>query len=266
MCLILFAFKASANYPLVVAGNRDESYDRPTASAAFWHDHPHIYAGRDLEVGGTWMGLTRTARFAAVTNFRDGYPNGKGAAPRSRGDLAGGFLTSDLPAHSYLQSVAGRQKEYAGFSTLAGDLDTLWYLSNYGKGVEAVAPGVHGLSNHLLDTPWPKVSEGRSALAAILETDAPSMPDKLFTLLADRGVAPEHRLPNTGVGIAREKQLGPKFIARDDRYGTRASTVVIVDRHGEVYYAERSFGGHGVFLGEVARRFSLNTVTAAVTT
>lgn len=265
MCLILFAFKACAEYPLIVAGNRDESYDRPTASAAFWHDHPDIYAGRDLEVGGTWMGLTLTGRFAAVTNFRDGYPNGKGTAPRSRGDLAGGYLTSDVTAHTYLQGVAGRQKEYAGFSTLAGDLESLWYLSNYGQGVEAVEPGVHGLSNHLLDTPWPKVSGGRSELAEIIQADAPSMPEKLFAMLADRSVAPEHQLPNTGVGIAREKQLGPKFIARDDRYGTRASTVIIVDRRGGVYYAERSFGGHGVFLGEVVRRFSLNKIDAVVT-
>ncbi len=271
MCLILFAFKAHAAYPLVVAANRDESYDRPTAPAAFWEDHPHIYAGRDLEVGGTWMGLTRSGRFAAVTNFRDGYPNGKGVAPRSRGDLAGGYLTrtDDMAAQTYLQSVAGRQQEYAGFSALAGDLDSLWYLSNYGPGVAAVMPGVHGLSNHLLDTPWPKVSTGSGELAAILEADAIAMPEtiaeKLFALLADRSVAPEHQLPNTGVGIAREKQLGPKFIARDDRYGTRASTVIVVDRRGEVYYAERSFGGHGVFLGEVARRFSLSQKATAAT-
>ena len=269
MCLILFAFKASAEYPLVVAGNRDEAYARPTATAAFWQDHPHIYAGRDLELGGTWMGLTRGGRFAAVTNFRDGYPNGKGAAPRSRGDLAGGFLTSDRDAHAYLDTIATRQKEYAGFSTLAGDLDALWYFSNYSKAVEAVTPGVHGLSNHLLDTPWPKVVDGRAELTTLLApeaaADAQTLREKLFALLADRSVAPEHQLPNTGIGIAREKQLGPKFIARDNRYGTRASTVIIVNRHGEVTYAERSFGGHGVFHGEVARRFSL-TRQASVTT
>ena len=261
MCLILFAFKASTEYPLVVAGNRDEAYERPTAAADFWKDHPHIFAGRDLELGGTWMGLTRNGRFAAVTNFRDGYPQGKGTAPRSRGDLAGGYLTTDLPAQTYLQSVAARQAEYAGFSTLAGDRDALWYFSNYGKAVESVAPGVHGLSNHLLDTPWPKVSDGRRELAALLTHDEQSLPEKLFALLADRSVAPENRLPDTGVGIAREKQLGPKFIARDDRYGTRASTVIIVNRQGEVYYAERSFGGHGIFRSEVARRFNLTALT-----
>jgi uncharacterized protein with NRDE domain len=266
MCLILFAFKTSSRYPLVVAANRDESYARPTAAAAFWGDHPDIYAGRDLDMGGTWMGLTRGGRFAAVTNFRDGYPNGRGAAPRSRGDLAGGFLTGDLDARSYLDSVATRQKEYSGFSTLAGDLDALWYLSNYGNGVQNVTPGVHGLSNHLLDTPWPKVVAGRAELTALLDSGAntTTLAEKLFDMLADRSVAPANQLPDTGVGIVREKQLGPKFIARDDRYGTRASTVIIVDHNGEVTYAERSFGGHGVFHGEVARRFSL-TRQAAVT-
>ena len=270
MCLILFAFKANRRYPLVVAANRDEAYARPTASASFWRDHPGLYAGRDLDMGGTWMGLTREGRFAAITNFRDGYPNGRGAAPRSRGEIAGTFLTGDLDARAYLESVAARQKEYAGFSTLAGDLNALWYFSNYGKGLEFVAPGVHGLSNHLLDTPWPKVVDGCAELTALLEAsadsaaDAATLAEKLFDLLADRSVAPANQLPDTGIGIVREKQLGPKFIARDDRYGTRASTVIIVDKLGGVTYAERSFGGHGVFHGEVARRFSL-TRQAAVT-
>ena len=257
MCLILFAFQASADYPLVVAANRDEAYARPTAPAAFWDDHPQVYAGRDLELHGTWMGMTRSGRFAAVTNFRDGMPQGPG--PRSRGDLASGFLMGDAAAGPYLHSVAARQTQYAGFSTLAGDLGALWYLSNYGNGVTAVAPGVHGLSNHLLDTPWPKVREGRSELAALLHTDAAALPEKLFALLTDRSVAADHTLPDTGVGLAREKQLAPKFIATDERYGTRASTVIIVNRQREVYYAERSFGGRGKFLSESSQRFTLST-------
>lgn len=255
MCLILFAFQAHTNYSLVVAANRDESYVRPTAAAAFWHDHPQIYGGRDLEMGGAWMGITRSGRFAAVTNYRDGFP--KGAAPRSRGELVGGYLTGDISAQPYLQSVAAHQSEYAGFSTIAGDRDALWVLSNYGTGVQAVAPGVHGLSNHLLDTPWPKVSDGKCELESLLDIDPSLLPEKLFALLADRSVAAENALPNTGVGIAREKQLGPKFIAVDDRYGTRASTVVIVNKLGEVYYGERSFGVRGKFLGEVIQRFNL---------
>lgn len=259
MCLILFAFQAHPDFPLIVAANRDEAYARPTATARFWHDHPQVYGGRDLEMGGAWMGMTTQGRFAAVTNFRDGYP--RGAAPRSRGELVGGFLTGKDDALTHLQLVAERQSEYAGFGTLAGDLAALWFLSNYGAGVEPVAPGVHGLSNHLLDTPWPKVAQGKAQLAALLEGSSESQPAALFDLLADRSVAPPTALPDTGVGIEREKQLAPKFIAVDARYGTRASTVVLVHRSGEVYYAERSFGPRGKLLGEVARRFRLTTST-----
>jgi uncharacterized protein with NRDE domain len=254
MCLILLAFRESAEYPLVVAANRDEAYQRPATSAAFWRDFPHVYGGRDLQMGGAWMGITLCGRFAAVTNYRDGAP--KGVAPRSRGELVGGYLTGEQAAQPYLQTVAARRSEYAGFSTLAGDLDALWYLSNYGDGVQAVLPGVHGLSNHLLDTPWPKVANGKRELTSLLHGGQLS-PENLFAMLADRSIAPPEALPDTGVGVRREKQLGPKFIAADDRYGTRASTVVIVRRDGEVTYAERSFGGHGKFRGEVTRRFRL---------
>lgn len=201
------------------------------------------------------MGLTKQGRFAAVTNFRDGAP--KGVAPRSRGELVGAFLTTAEAPQPYLQSVAARQTEYAGFSTLAGDLGQLWYLSNYGRGIQAVAPGVHGLSNHLLDTPWPKVANGKRELADLVERGGETLSAKLFEMLADRSVTRPEDLPDTGVGVFREKQLGPKFIAVDDRYGTRASTVIIVDRHHNVTYSERSFGGHGKYLGEVTRHFKL---------
>ncbi len=255
MCLILFAFKAHAAYPLVVAANRDEAYARPSAPAAFWRDHPRLYGGRDLELGGTWMGLTLDGRFAAVTNFRDGVP--KGTAPRSRGELTGGYLTGAQDAKSYLQTVAARKTQYAGFGVLAGDLNALWFLSNHGNGVQPIAPGVHGLSNHLLDTPWPKVTSGKHELGLLLADNAPDLPEKLFAMLADRSVAADNALPDTGVGIQREKTLGPKFIAADDRYGTRASTVIIVRRDGGVTYAERRFGPRGALAGEVTRQFQL---------
>ena len=255
MCLILFAFQAHADFPLVIAANRDEAYTRPAAPAGFWQDHPRVYGGRDLEMGGAWMGLTRDGRFAAVTNYRDGFP--KGVAPRSRGDLVGGFLTGTQAARPYLENVAARKAEYAGFGVLAGDLNALCFLSNYGNGVEMVTAGVHGLSNHLLDTPWPKVTSGKRELAAWLNSDAGALPEKLFDMLSDRGVAADRELPDTGVGLQREKALGPKFIAVDDRYGTRASTVVIVQRDGGVRYSERSFGPRGEFLGEVSHQFEL---------
>jgi len=255
MCLILLSFLNNSQYPLVVAANRDEAYTRPSACAAFWTDFPQVYGGRDLEMGGAWMGITRSGRFAAVTNYRDGQP--KGIAPRSRGDLVGAYLTGNLPPQPYLRSVHVRQSEYAGFGILAGDLEALWFLSNYGNSIEAVAPGLHGLSNHLLDTPWPKVADGKRELAALINNDSDALPEKLFAMLADRSVAAPAALPDTGVGILREKQLGPKFIAVDDRYGTRASTVLIVNRQRQVIYAERSFGARGKFLGEVTSRFQL---------
>jgi len=255
MCLILFAFRAHADYPLVIAANRDEAYARPAAPAAFWRDHPQVYGGRDLELGGTWLALTTRGRFAAVTNFRDGYP--KGVAPRSRGAISSTFLTGDENAKSYLESVAARGVDYAGFCTLAGDLDELWFLSNRANGVTRVEPGVHGLSNHLLDTPWPKVIQGRKELESHLHHNKSTFTERLYAMLADRTTAPPEALPDTGMGVLREKQLAPKFIAVDDRYGTRASTVVIVDRKGDVTYSERSFGARGKFLGEITRRFQL---------
>lgn len=257
MCLILFAYRAHADYPLVIAANRDEAYARPAAPAAFWKDHPQIYGGRDLEMGGAWLALTTSGRVAAMTNFRDGYP--KGVAPRSRGEIASGFLTSDTPAQPYLESIAMRAADYAGFCALAGDLNELWFLSNRGNGIVRVEHGVHGLSNHLLDTPWPKVTQGRQELAEHLQGDASTLTERLYAMLGDRTVVAPENLPDTGMGLQREKQLAPKFIAVDDRYGTRASTVIIVDRNHNVTYAERSFGAHGKFLGEVTQRFRLST-------
>ena len=260
MCLILFAFQAHPDYPLVVAANRDESYGRPTLKAAFWIDQPNIYGGRDLDMGGTWMALTRNGRFAAITNFRDGDP--KGVAPRSRGELSNGWLTGHGPVDAFFSEAVTHADEYAGYSMLAGDLakKSMWCLSNRMEqkpAAQAIPPGVHGLSNHLLNTPWPKVEHGRAALQAWLANAAPERTNELFDMLADRSVAPEHALPDTGVGITREKQLGPKFVAADNHYGTRASTVILVSAQGDVYYSERSFGGRGKFLGDATQRFKL---------
>jgi uncharacterized protein with NRDE domain len=268
MCLILFAFRAHPDYPLVVAANRDEAYARPSLPAAFWQDHPEVYGGRDLDMGGTWLALARGGRFAAITNFRDGFP--KGVAPRSRGALAREWLTGGESAPAFFKRAADQSEDYAGYGMIAGDLAAprLWYLSNrlpearHGV-VQEITPGVHGLSNHLLNTPWPKLTHGRNALSAWLPQASPERAGALLEMLADRTVAPDDALPDTGIGIQREKQLGPKFIAVDDRYGTRASTVILVGRDGSVFYAERSFGGHGRLLGEVTRGFQLTAHAAS---
>lgn len=254
MCLILLAFHAHSQYPLVIAANRDEAYVRMAAPAACWGDHPHIHAGRDLEKGGTWLGITRDGRIAAVTNYRAGYTPKD--APRSRGELVSRFLIGNDSAAGYLAQVAARGDEYNGFSLIAGDLDALFFLSNRGKGVERISGGVHGLSNHLLDTPWPKVERGKQAMHDLLHAGEHALVCGLFDFLADRTPAHDQTLPETGVGLQRERELSPAFIS-GERYGTRASTLVLVRGDGEVLFHERSFGAGGRALGEVSSRFQL---------
>jgi len=256
MCLILIAHKVHPNYPLVLAANRDEAYSRPTAPAAFWDDHPQIYGGRDLEKGGTWLGITREGRIAAVTNFRDGYAPKNGT--HSRGELVSNFLCGSQQAAEYVRRICRDAHAYNGFNLIAGDLDELYYVSNRGSHVAAIAPGIHGLSNHLLNTPWPKVEQGRKILADLLQHDTQELIDGLFAVLADRAIAPDDALPDTGVGVSRERTLSPAFII-SPAYGTRSSSVVLVDNHGQVIFVERSFGERGRPGKSVTGRFALET-------
>ena len=256
MCLILIAHKVHPSYPLVLAANRDEAYSRPTAPAAFWDDHPQIYCGRDLEKGGTWLGITREGRIAAVTNFRDGYAAKN--STRSRGELVSNFLRGSQQTAEYVRRICRDAHAYNGFNLIAGDLDELYYVSNRGSHVAAIAPGIHGLSNHLLNTPWPKVERGRKILADLLRHDTPELIDGLFAVLADRAIAPDHALPDTGVGVSRERTLSPAFIISPS-YGTRSSSVVLVDNHGQVIFVERSFGERGRPGKSVTGRFALET-------
>lgn len=256
MCLILLAHKVHPDYPLVLAANRDEAYSRPTAAAAFWDDYPQIYGGRDLEQGGTWLGITREGRIAAVTNFRDGYAVKN--STRSRGELVSNFLRGSQPAADYVHRVSREADAYNGFNLIAGELDELYYFSNRGSPVAAIAPGIHGLSNHLLNTPWPKVERGRKILADLLRRETQELVDGLFAVLADRTIAPDDALPDTGVGVPRERALSPAFII-SPAYGTRSSSVVLVDNHGQVIFVERSFGERGKPGKSVTGRFALET-------
>lgn len=244
MCLIVFAWRPDHATPLIVAANRDEFYARPTLPLAVWEDFPGLYAGRDLEAGGTWMGIAPGGRFAALTNVRDpGQPLG----PRSRGELVAAFLQGRQAPLEYLQQVARRASDYSGFNLLVGDTGQLCYFNPRVGPPTAVAPGVHGLSNAALDTPWPKLLRARSALETQLaRPDAGS----LVALLADERQASEAELPETGVGLATEKLLSSVFIASAN-YGTRASTALIVHADGRRELLERSFGPSGARLGDV---------------
>ncbi|MET0217323.1 MAG: NRDE family protein [Burkholderiales bacterium] len=238
MCLIVFAWRADRAFPLVLGANRDEFYERPSLPAAFWPERGDLLAGRDLLKGGTWLGITRSGRFAAVTNYRQG--NAQSGSPRSRGDLVRNFLTGTVVPHAYLAAVAAERSTFDGFNLLAGDMHELFHFSNRSGDPQPVRAGVHGLSNALLDTPWPKVRQAKAALSALLGADKNALIAGVFALLADRSRPPDDALPSTGVSLDWERLLSPAFIASPD-YGTRCSTVLLADRHGEVTFVERSF-------------------------
>jgi len=231
VCLIAFAWRVNPAFPLIVAANRDEFLRRPTAPAAFWGEAPHVLAGRDLEAGGTWLGVTTSGRFAALTNFRD--PEAHREGRRTRGELVARFLEGDETPVAYLDRVRENALLYNRFSLLVGDPSHLLVYSNVAGTPTPVPPGVHGLSNHLLDTPWPKVARTKAALASIASDPDPA-PDAILSLLADPTRPPDADLPDTGVGLEIERFLSSPFI-EGPAYGTRSSTAVVVSRDGIVF-------------------------------
>jgi len=241
MCLILLAWRVHPHHRLVLAANRDEFHARASAAAGYWRDCPDLLGGRDLESMGTWLGVTRAGRIAAVTNVRDAGVSPPAPAP-SRGKLARDFLCSKLPAARYAEDVAAQAAAYRGFNLLFGDHDSLWWLSNRGNGARRLEPGVYGVANDLLDTPWPKVTVGKRALERTLRL-GPSL-GGLLALLDDTRVFADAELPDTGVGIERERMLAPLRIV-SPQYGTRCSSAVLVDAKGDTQFAERSFDPQG---------------------
>ena len=238
MCIIFFAFQAHPQYKLVVAANRDENFQRPTATAQFWQDEPNLLAGQDLSAHGTWLGVTKTGRFAALTNYRSA-PSGEPQDKRSRGWIVRDFLLNDDSPQRYLNTIKEQKEAYRGFNVIVGDLSSLWYFSNREHTVKQLEPGVYGLSNHLLDTPWPKIVRGKSQFQTCLESRDVSE-DGLFRLLADDQLADDADLPDTGVGLELEKKLSPIFIRTPD-YGTRSSTVLTISRDNDVRFTERVY-------------------------
>lgn len=251
MCFIVLAYEQHPRYRLVLATNRDEFYARPTAPVAYWTDAPYLLAGRDLQGGGTWLGVTRTGRLAALTNYRE--PGVTLPDAPTRGALVADFLTGTQAPSAYLEDVRRRADRYHGFNLLVGDTQELYYFGNRAAGIRALAPGLYGLSNHLLDTPWPKIVRGTKALAATLDADVID-PETLFAFLVDARQAPDQDLPETGVGVARERALSSIFI-ESPNYGTRASTIVLMDEEGHVAFIERTYAPNAAASPLTTRRF-----------
>ncbi len=237
MCLIFFALNNHPKYKLIVAANRDEFYARKTAPAHFWEDHPNILGGRDLEASGTWMALNKKGKISLITNYRD--PANINPNAPSRGQLVSDFLVNGDTPQEYLSQVSERASQYNGFNLLTGYVDELWYLSNYREGIHKLESGVHGLSNHLLDTPWPKVHRGKEKFSKAISNSAIE-PDALFELLYDEQRAEDQSLPNTGIGLERERALSSMFI-KTNGYGTRCSTVILVSHDNQVLFSERVY-------------------------
>lgn len=237
MCLIIFAYDYHPKYKLVVTANRDEYYSRPTLPAHFWEENPQILAGKDLKEGGTWMGINNRGYFAALTNYRDPASN-KENAP-SRGHLVKNYLESSIEPETYLAGLIDKSVYYNGFNLLLGTKDSLYYYSNREKAVREIASGIHGLSNGLLNEPWPKVTKGINMLAEILKNEEVEM-KSLFAMMTDREQFADELLPSTGVSLEWERILAPLFVISPG-YGTRVTTVILVDRNNNIKFGERTY-------------------------
>jgi len=237
MCLLLIAYKTHPRYKLIAVANRDEYYDRPTDPATWWGEEKNVLAGKDLKAGGTWLGITREGKFAAITNYREkGNQNEK---TPSRGLLVASYLEKSINPREDLRDLEPRRDTYNGFNLIVGDVDHLNYYSNRKKGTMVLKSGIYGLSNSFLDVPWPKVKLGKQKLEQIINLEDFSI-EEIFVLLKNEQKPEDHELPDTGVGLEYERILSPVFI-KTEKYGTRSSTVLLVDKKNRVVFEERSF-------------------------
>ena len=237
MCLIFFSIKRHSTYKLIIAANRDEFYNRQTATADFWKDYPNIVGGRDLKANGTWMGMSKSGKISMLTNYRD--PKNINPDAPSRGQLVSDYLEQNIASEDYLKSIESKAGVYNGFNLLVGNSEGFYYLSNYKTGINKVTNGLYGLSNHLLETPWPKVEKGKQKLELLLKSESITS-QKLFEFLYDGERATDDQLPDTGIGLERERALSSMFI-KSPGYGSRCSTVILIDQENTVEFSERVY-------------------------
>jgi uncharacterized protein with NRDE domain len=253
MCLILVVWRRHPQYPCLIAANRDEFHSRAAEPAQWWHDRPQILAGRDLVAGGTWLGITRTGRFAALTNYRS--PQDRRTDVPSRGNLVTDALESQGTA---LDDLGGLQRVgpgYNGFNLIFSDGQRLAVHESVPRAGRVLAPGIYGLSNHVLDTPWPKVERAKARLQALL--DRTIDPFSVLELLRDDRPARDEDLPGTGMSLEWERLLSSAFIRGSD-YGTRCSTVIRIDQGGKVYFDEWTWNASGSESGRASFQFEIS--------
>lgn len=238
MCLITFAYHTHPKYKLILLSNRDEFYNRPTLTAEFWKDKPEVLGGRDLQQLGTWLAVSKQGKFAAVTNYRD--PALPKVKTFSRGELPVDFLLQNIDSEMFLDHLSKNRHNYAGYNILFGDKDTLYHYNNvYNQGSQIKA-GIYGLSNDTLNTPWPKVERSKRELTDYIQTHTEIKTEDLLYSLKNRIQADDKFLPLTGIGVDLEKALSSIFIETTD-YGTRASTILLIDHHNKVTFIEKTY-------------------------
>ncbi len=253
MCLIVVAWRQHPKFPLLIAANRDEYHARPTRPSQFWPDHPQLLAGQDLSQGGTWMGVTRAGRFAAITNFRDPEltqaPANQAQQPRpSRGALPLSFLLSAMTPDLFLAELATQRQDYAGYNLLVSDGHTLACGGNAGPAAQRLAPGVYGLSNARLDTPWPKVQRAKAAMAQLLKSGQVSH-ESLANTVSNHTPAKAGELAALGLEGEFDSALSAQFI-QAGAYGTRATTTLMLGADEGIFWRETSFDAAGEVCGE----------------
>ncbi len=255
MCLIFLSFNQHPDYPLIIAANRDEFYDRPASSLGLWPEHPNVLAGKDLTGGGTWLGVTKSGYFAMLTNYRD-MAKIKANAP-TRGKLVLDYLAGEFDASNYLQALDASASLYNGYNIILGTLNDPWYFSNQNHKLFRLGTGLYGLSNALLDTKWPKVEIGKETFKGIIEQESLNT-EALFSFMYDKTLAPDEKLPDTGIGYEKEKLLSSMFIELPG-YGTRNTTVLVKDKNNNVQIVERTYSQLNDSTSELKFEFSVNS-------
>lgn len=256
MCLILFALNDNPKYKLILAANRDEFFNRPTLTADYWEENDSILGGRDVKSKGTWLGINKSGRFIAITNYRD--PENERKDTLSRGELSNEFLNTEIDISSFVTKISKDKNKYNGYNLLLSDdsFENFHHYSNVSDQLSKIKNGIHGLSNHLLNTPWPKVLKAKNSLKNTVKSKNVDI-QEMIEILKNADVAPENSLPQTGISFDLEKKLSPVFISMKG-YGTRCSTAILVSNNNDVTFKEVSYNEKMKIISEKEFDIQLN--------